>query len=144
MNNFIKLAEDGFYDGTTFHRLVNGFIIQGGDPKSKDTFLLDDGTGGTGYELNSEFNKLHFRGAVGMAKKPAKLNSDHKSNGSQFYIALDSLPNLDKNHHTIFAYVESGMETINKMLKLRRHMGENPNSETKKITEMSIEIVYEK
>lgn len=79
-----------------------------------------------------------------MAKKPVKINPEHKSNGSQFYIALDSLRNLDRDHHTIFAYVESGMDVVTKMLKLPRYMGENPNSETKKITEMSIEIIYEK
>lgn len=144
VKNFIKLVEDGFYDGTTFHRVVHGFVIQGGDPKSKDNYIYDDGTGSPGYTIASEFNKKHFRGAVAMAKKPLKHNPKNVSNGSQFYIALDSLPNLDKDRHTVFGYIENGMEVCEKLLKLAREHGVNPNSSTKKYTKMSIEIIYEK
>ena len=143
VKNFIKLAEDGYYDGTTFHRLVNGFVVQGGDPKSKDNYIFDDGGGGPGYIIKSEFKRKHFRGALAMAKLPKRVNPNHDSNGSQFYIALDSLPQLDKDKHTVFGYVEHGMSVIDKLLKLKRAFGDNPNSSNEKVTQMTIEIVYE-
>ena len=78
-----------------------------------------------------------------MAKLPKRLNPDHSSNGSQFYIALDSLPQLDKDKHTVFGYVEEGMPIIEKILKLKRAFGDNPNSSSEKKSEMAIEIIYE-
>ena len=143
VQNFIKLAEDGFFDGTTFHRIIPGFVIQGGDPKSKDTYIMDDGTGTLDYEIDSEFAIKHFAGAVGMAKRPNQNNNENKSSGCQFYIALDSLPKLDYDKHTVFAYVEDGMDVLNMLLKLKTNSVGNPNEAHLKHTEMSVEILYE-
>ena len=88
-DNFRKLAEEGFYDGTIFHRIINRFMVQGGDPLSRDA---DDpmavGGGGPGYELDAEFNRnlIHRRGAVASARQGDAQNPERKSSGSQFYI----------------------------------------------------------
>ncbi len=97
---FIKLAEDGFYDGLVFHRVEAGFVIQGGDPDG-------DGTGGPGYRLKAEFNsKPHVRGAVAMAR-----SSSPDSAGSQFYICLGDARFLD-NNYTVFGQLSDGYETL--------------------------------
>ena len=97
---FIKLADAGFYNGTTFHRVEPGFVIQGGDPDG-------NGTGGPGYRLKAEFNdKPHLRGTVAMAR-----SSSPDSAGSQFYICLDDARFLDKNY-TVFGQLSSGYETL--------------------------------
>lgn len=142
--NFISLASEGFFDGTTFHRIEPGFVIQGGDLKSKDSPIYDDGTGTLDYTLRSEFKRLHFRGAVAMAKKPAAYNPDNQSSACQFYIALDSLPDLDRDQHTVFARVISGFEVLDAMTRLDYHQGTNPNSNWKKVTEMTVRIEYVK
>ena len=141
--NFIKLADEGFYDGTTFHRVETMTLVQGGDFKSKDNFVSDDGTGQLEYQIESEFKYLHAKGAVAMAKLPKKMNPNNLSSGCQFYVSLDSLKYLDKEKYTIFAYVEDGIEHIENMSKLETFFGTNPNSSSKKTTEMSIEIIYE-
>ena len=100
VENFITLAKKGFYDGLTFHRVVPGFVAQGGDPKG-------NGTGGPGYTVRAEFNKQkHVRGSVAMAR-----SSDPDSAGSQFYITFGPQPNLDGNY-TVFGKVVSGMDTV--------------------------------
>lgn len=97
---FIKLAEDGFYDGLLFHRVEPGFVIQGGDPDG-------DGTGGPGYRLKAEFNsKPHLRGTVAMAR-----SSSPDSAGSQFYICLQDARFLD-NNYTVFGQLSDGYETL--------------------------------
>jgi peptidyl-prolyl cis-trans isomerase B (cyclophilin B) len=141
--NFIKLAENGHYDGTTFHRIIRGFVIQGGDYQSKDNYIFNDGTGDMGYTLKSEEKLKHFRGAIAAAKRGEDVNPEHRSDPAQFYVALDSLPNLDEQHHTVFGYVEEGMEVFDKMLELMVVYADDPNSGSKKVTEMEIEIIYE-
>lgn len=97
---FIKLAEDGFYNGLNFHRVEPGFVIQGGDPEG-------DGTGGPGYRLKAEFNdKPHIRGAVAMAR-----SSNPDSAGSQFYVCLNDARFLDKQY-TVFGQLSDGYETL--------------------------------
>jgi peptidyl-prolyl cis-trans isomerase B (cyclophilin B) len=97
---FMKLAEGGFYDGLTFHRVEPGFVIQGGDPDG-------DGTGGPGYRLTAEFNdRPHVRGTVAMAR-----SSNPDSAGSQFYICLADARFLDKNY-TVFGQMTEGFETL--------------------------------
>jgi peptidyl-prolyl cis-trans isomerase B (cyclophilin B) len=97
---FIKLADAGFYDGTAFHRVEPGFVIQGGDPQG-------DGTGGPGYNLKAEFNdRPHVRGTVAMARA-----SSPDSAGSQFYICLDDARFLDKQY-TVFGQLTDGFETL--------------------------------
>lgn len=93
-----ELISKNFYNGLTFHRVIPGFVIQGGDPKG-------NGTGGSGKNLKAEFNKnKHIPGTVAMAR-----SSDPNSADSQFYISLGTHPHLD-NQYTIFGYVESGLE----------------------------------
>ncbi len=97
---FMKLAEEGFYDGLAFHRVEPGFVVQGGDPDG-------DGTGGPGYRLNAEFNdRPHLRGTVAMAR-----SSNPDSAGSQFYICLDDARFLDKNY-TVFGQMTEGFEAL--------------------------------
>ena len=86
--NFIKLAKEGFYDSTTFHRVIEGFMIQGGDPNSKDEIPFNDGQGGPGYTIEAEFNPdlIHKKGALAAARLGDQQNPERKSSGSQFYI----------------------------------------------------------
>tara|TARA_R110000868_G_scaffold235273_6_gene489073 strand:- start:13262 stop:14155 length:894 start_codon:yes stop_codon:yes gene_type:complete len=86
--NFLKLAKEGFYDSTTFHRIIEGFMIQGGDPNSKDEIPFNDGQGGPGYTINAEFNSkfYHKKGALSAARLGDQQNPERKSSGSQFYI----------------------------------------------------------
>jgi cyclophilin family peptidyl-prolyl cis-trans isomerase len=113
--NFLKLAGEGFFDGTTFHRVVPGFVIQGGDPLSKDSDPTNDGTGGPGYTIPAEIGLPHLRGSIGAARKGDQVNPNRESNGSQFYICLEPQPYLDKMGYTIFAKVVDGMEVADKI-----------------------------
>ena len=92
-DNFLKLAEEGFYDGIIFHRVINGFMIQGGDPNSKKTGPNASlGTGGPGYNVDAEFVKglVHIKGALAGARQPDAVNPQKQSSGSQFYIVQGS------------------------------------------------------
>lgn len=105
--NFVYLAKKGFYDGTLFHRVVPDFVVQGGDPLSKDDFPGNDGTGGPGYTIPAEFNELpHKAGTVAMARA-----QDPDSAGSQFYICLSPQPQLD-GKYTVFGQVVEGFEVV--------------------------------
>jgi peptidylprolyl isomerase/peptidyl-prolyl cis-trans isomerase B (cyclophilin B) len=112
VENFVKLANDRFYDGTTFHRVEPAFVIQGGDPTSKTLppGHPDLGKGDPGYKIKAEFNKQkHDRGAVAMAR------SQHPdSAGSQFYICYGNTPHLDGSY-TVFGKVTSGMEHVDRI-----------------------------
>ena len=100
VENFVTLAKKGFYDGLTFHRVVPGFVVQGGDPRGT-------GTGGPGYTIKAEFNKRkHVRGTLAMARA-----QDPDSAGSQFYITFGPQPRLDGSY-TVFGQVISGMEHV--------------------------------
>jgi peptidyl-prolyl cis-trans isomerase B (cyclophilin B) len=103
VENFITLTKKGYYNGLIFHRVVPGFVVQGGDPKG-------DGTGGPGYTIKAEFNKRkHERGSLAMAR------SQHPdSAGSQFYITYGPQPHLDGNY-TVFGQVVSGMEHVDRI-----------------------------
>ena len=103
VENFTKLANKGFYNGLTFHRVEPGFVIQGGDPNG-------DGTGGPGYTIPAEFNSHpHLKGTVAMARA-----QDPNSAGSQFYICLEKASFLD-NNYTVFGQVVSGQEVVDKI-----------------------------
>ncbi len=103
VENFVKLARQGFYDGLTFHRVVPGFVVQGGDPRG-------NGTGGPGYTIKAEFSqRRHVRGTVAMAR------SQHPdSAGSQFYITFGPQPHLDGSY-TVFGQVVAGMEHVDRI-----------------------------
>ena len=101
--NFKALAGEGFYDGLTFHRVIPGFVAQGGDPKG-------NGTGGPGYTIKAEFNdRKHERGTLAMAR-----SADPDSAGSQFYICLEPQPHLD-GQYTVFGKVVEGMDVVDKI-----------------------------
>lgn len=85
--NFIKLVEEGFYDDLLFHRVMNQFMVQGGDPNSKDAPPGGSlGTGGPGYTIDAEIGAPHFKGALAAARQPDGVNPEKKSSGSQFYV----------------------------------------------------------
>lgn len=108
VSNFIALAKDGFYNGLTFHRREEGFVIQGGDPKG-------DGTGGPGYTIPAELSGLeHNRGVIAMARLGDSVNPKKESSGSQFYITLAPAHFLD-GEYTTFGEVTSGMDVADKI-----------------------------
>jgi cyclophilin family peptidyl-prolyl cis-trans isomerase len=115
--NLRKLVARGFYDSLTFHRIVPGFVIQGGDPNSRDWNPFNDGEGGPGYTIPAEIRRPHVRGAVAMARKPDEMNPARESNGSQFYIALRDLPHLD-GAYTVFGQVLAGWDTVERLAAL--------------------------
>ncbi|PYQ20483.1 MAG: peptidylprolyl isomerase, partial [Acidobacteria bacterium] len=113
VKNFVDLAGKGFYDGTTFHRVIPGFMIQGGDPNTKDRNASRDrhGTGGPGYTIKAEFNDVaHKRGVVSMAR-----SNEPDSAGSQFFICVKDSPFLDRQY-TAFGRVVRGMEVADKIV----------------------------
>lgn len=119
--NFKKLTKEGFYDGTTFHRVIPGFMIQGGDPLSKDDNRMNDGTGGPGYTIKAEFNsRPHLRGTLSMAR-----SNDPNSAGSQFFICVAPAPFLD-GKYTVFGEVVEGMEVADQIVNLPRDPRDNP------------------
>jgi len=125
--NFIKLVDEGFYTGTIFHRVVSGTIIQGGDPLSKDMDPSNDGTGGPGYNVDAEIKLPHVRGSIASARLGDNMNPKKESNGSQFYICLRNLPQLDKLGYTVFGKVVRGMEVADKIGNLKIDARERPN-----------------
>src|ERR1700690_634382 len=132
VKNFIDLAKKGFYDGTTFHRVIPGFMIQGGDPNSKDPNKSKHGQGGPGYTIKAEFNdKPHKRGTLSMARA-----GHPDSAGSQFFICVKDSPFLDKQY-TVFGEVESGIEVVDKIVSQPRDGNDNPNDRI----EMKVKIV---
>jgi len=121
VENFLKLAREDFYDGTTFHRVIPGFMVQGGDPRSRDDDPRNDGTGGPGYTIAAEFNDTpHERGVVSMARR-----SHPDSAGSQFFIVHRVAPHLD-GKYTAFGRVVSGMEVVDAIAEVERDARDRP------------------
>lgn len=121
VKNFIDLAKKGFYDGTTFHRVIPGFMIQGGDPNTKSPDRSKHGMGGPGYKVKAEFNeKPHKRGTLSMARA-----QDPDSAGSQFFICVAPASFLDRQY-TVFGEVVSGMEAADKIVSQPRDKRDNP------------------
>lgn len=118
--NFVKLAEKGFYNGLTFHRVIPGFVIQGGDPSG-------DGTGGPGYTVPAEIspNLKHVRGAVATARTGDAVNPTKASSGSQFYICHAPAHFLDGNY-TIFGIVVQGLDVVDKIANTKTGPGDKP------------------
>jgi len=124
VKNFTDLAKKGFYDGTTFHRVIPGFMIQGGDPNTRDTAASRSrhGTGGPGYNIKAEFNDTpHKRGVVSMARA-----QDPDSAGSQFFIVVKDSSFLDRQY-TAFGRVTRGMEVADKIVASPRDARDNPS-----------------
>jgi peptidyl-prolyl cis-trans isomerase B (cyclophilin B) len=138
IENFKKLARAGFYDGTIFHRIVKGFMIQGGDPNSKDPAKEESyGQGDPGYKIKAEFNHhSHNRGVISMARGP-----DPDSAGSQFFICLAPVPRLD-GQYTTFGKLIKGEDVLEKIANTpvtKNNMGEM-SKPTKRIVIESIKI----
>jgi peptidyl-prolyl cis-trans isomerase B (cyclophilin B) len=133
VENFKKLAKSGFYDSTTFHRVIPGFMIQGGDPNSKDEDRSNDGTGGPGYTIKAEFsNRPHERGTLSMAR-----SMDPNSAGSQFFICVGKTQQLD-GKYTVFGQVIKGIEVVDKIVAVPRDGRDNP---LKKVEMKKVKIV---
>ena len=121
VENFVKLAKSEFFDGTVFHRVIPGFMIQGGDPNSKGTDRSNHGTGGPGYSIKAEFNeKPHVRGALSMAR-----SRDPDSAGSQFFIVVKKSSFLD-HQYTVFGEVVGGMDVADIIVSQERDARDNP------------------
>ena len=126
VRSFIKLAKSGFYDGTLFHRVIPKFMIQGGDPNTKEADKSTWGTGGPGYNIKAEFSsRSHLRGIVSMAR-----SSDPDSAGSQFFIVTGDSTFLDREY-TVFGQVADGMEVADKIVNLPRDGNDCPLQEAK-------------
>lgn len=131
VKNFIDLAKKGFYDGTTFHRVIPGFMIQGGDPNTKSPDRSKHGMGGPGYTIKAEFNnKPHKRGVLSMARA-----GHPDSAGSQFFIVVKDSSFLDRQY-TVFGEVVSGMEVADMIVSAPRDHNDNPNERV----EMKVKI----
>ena len=126
VRNFLQLANSGFYNGTLFHRVIPGFMIQGGDPNTKTPNKTTWGQGGPGYNLKAEFNsRSHLRGIVSMARA-----ADPDSAGSQFFIVTSDSTFLDKQY-TVFGEVVDGMEIADNIVNLPRDGNDCPEKEVK-------------
>ena len=118
-DNFVKLAKEGYYDGLRFHRVIDGFMIQGGDPFSRDTAMINSwGTGGPNYTIPAEFvgEYHHKKGAIAAARKGDMANPKRASSGSQFYIVQDEegCGHLD-GQYTVYGEVFDGIEVIDRI-----------------------------
>ncbi len=132
VKNFTDLAKDGFYDGTIFHRVIPGFMVQGGDPNTKGTNKASYGMGGPNHQVKAEFNeRTHSRGILSMAR-----SQDPDSAGSQFFIVVQDSPFLDRQY-TVFGEVTSGMDVADKIVNLPRDPRDLPNERV----EMKIRII---
>lgn len=138
VNNFISLVKKGFYDGVIFHRVIPGFVIQGGDPTGT-------GTGGPGYSIPGEFtnngfenNLKHERGVISMAR-----TMDPDSAGSQFFIMVDKSPHLD-GEYAAFGKVISGMEEVDRIVAVERDFRDKPleDQRMKKVTVDTFGVDY--
>jgi len=132
VKNFKDLAKKGFYDGTIFHRVIPGFMIQGGDPNTKSDDRSNHGMGGPGYSIKAEFNDTpHKRGILSMAR-----SQDPNSAGSQFYIVVKDSAFLD-GQYTAFGKVLSGMTVADQIVNAPRDRGDNPNERI----EMKVKVI---
>jgi cyclophilin family peptidyl-prolyl cis-trans isomerase len=125
VKNFIDLAQKGFYNGTKFHRIIPGFMIQGGDPNTKTANTSTWGTGGSGQNVKAEFNTVsHKRGIVSMARA-----NDPNSASSQFFVVVKDSTFLDRQY-TVFGVVTKGMEVADKIVSAPRDASDRPNNPT--------------
>lgn len=142
--NFIKLANEGFYNGTTFHRIIKDFMIQGGDPNSKDSIPYNDGQGGPNYTVPAEFvpTLKHLRGSIAAARTGDAVNPQKASSGSQFYIVhnANGTPFLDGNY-TVFGQVIKGLEVIDEIANQPKDMRDRPTKNiTMKVTAQKMKV----
>ncbi|MBL8066934.1 MAG: peptidylprolyl isomerase [Armatimonadetes bacterium] len=128
--NFIELAESGYYDGIRFHRVIPGFMIQGGDPHSRDEPRHMHGSGGPGYSIAAEFNEIpHTPGILSAAR-----TSDPNSAGSQFFLMHRTAPHLDRQY-SVYGQVIEGMDVVEMIVNLPKDHNDNPLEENPAIME---------
>lgn len=149
--NFLKLAKEGFYDGTTFHRIIDRFMIQGGDPNTKDDDKTNDGSGNPGYTVPAEFIEeyTHDRGVIAAARQQDRFNPKKASNGSQFYIVEneDGYHSLD-GKYTVFGKVINGFDVVEKIAVQKKDGRDKPLEDikmsvtVKKMSKKKIQKVY--
>jgi len=118
VTNVANLGIKGFYNGLTFHRLIPGFMIQGGDPSG-------NGTGGPGYTVPAEIKKQHTKGAMAMARTGDNVNPERRSSGSQFYICFQPTPQLD-GQYTVIGQLVEGMDVLDKLEKVQTGSMDKP------------------
>lgn len=123
--NFKKLVKSGFYEKTTFHRVIPGFMIQGGDPNSKDNDRSNDGQGGPGYTIPAEIKAKHEKGSIAGARLGDAVNPKKESSGSQFYIVTGEASHLD-GQYTVYGKVTKGMDVALKIENVKRDAADNP------------------
>jgi len=140
-DNFVKLAKSGFYDGTLFHRVISGFMIQGGDPDSKNAKPGQPlGMGGPGYTIPAEFNKTltHKRGALAAARLGGPQNPQKASSGSQFYIVHpEKGAHFLDNEYTVYGEITEGFDVIDKIANVEKDRSDRPLKDVK----MTVKIV---
>lgn len=140
-DNFVKLAKSGYYDGTLFHRVIKGFMIQGGDPNSKTAKPGQAlGMGDPGYTIPAEFNTklLHKRGALAAARKGGPSNPNKESSGSQFYIVEpEKGTHFLDNDYTVFGEITEGLDVITKIASVEKDKSDRPLKDIK----MTIKIL---
>lgn len=149
--NFLKLAKEGFYDGTTFHRIIDNFMIQGGDPNTKDDDPTNDGQGGPNYRVPAEFIEeiTHNKGVIAAAREGDRTNPEKVSNGSQFYIVenKDGYHSLD-GKYTVFGHVISGFDVVEKIAEQKKDGRNKPLKDikmtvtVKKMSKKKIQKIY--
>ena len=138
VENFLKLSREKFYDGSAFHRVIKGFMIQGGCPNSKIGARGAPGTGGPGYQVKAEFNnRAHVKGVLSMAR-----SADPDSAGSQFFVCHGDASFLN-NKYTAFGKLVAGEETLNKIAAIRC-VGMEGSTPTERVEISSVEIVEAK
>jgi cyclophilin family peptidyl-prolyl cis-trans isomerase len=136
--NFKKLAREGYYDGVRFHRVIPGFMIQGGDPNTKDGPRHAHGTGGPGYTINAEFNDIkHTPGILSAAR-----TSDPNSAGSQFFLMHKTSPHLDRQY-SVYGQVIEGMDVVETIVNLPRDSRDNPLDDNPAIMQTVTIAAYE-
>lgn len=118
VTNVANLAIKGFYNGLTCHRIIPGFVVQGGDPKG-------DGTGGPGYTIAAEIKRKHEKGSLAMARTGDGVNPKRESSGSQFYLCLQPLPQLD-GQYTVIGQITEGMDVLEKLGAVKTLPGDRP------------------
>jgi cyclophilin family peptidyl-prolyl cis-trans isomerase len=118
VTNVANLAIKGFYNGLTFHRIIPGFVVQGGDPKG-------DGTGGPGYDVQAEIKHKHLKGSMSMARTGDEVNPQRRSSGSQFYLCLEALPQLD-NQYTVIGDMVEGIDVLEQLGKVKTGAMDKP------------------
>ncbi|MBN1971647.1 MAG: peptidylprolyl isomerase [Candidatus Delongbacteria bacterium] len=139
--NFIKLIKNRSYEGLAFHRVIPGFMIQTGDPNTKGEKSKDWGSGNKGEEIESEISRIHFRGAVAMARTADEVNPEKKSSGSQFYICVRPQHQLD-GEYTVFGRVVLGLEVVDKINYTKTDSTDKP-IDTIRITKTYIDKLFD-